>query len=837
MKKTILEILVSKNNEKWPWVFEYILIVLHKVFDDITRKNIFWKNKLEQSVFSLEITKMGNRIRFFIVSPDKYKNFLKNQIYAHYNDIEIIEVWDYLKKIPDDKLYVWKVNLKKHFLYTIKTFTEIQEEWTKDSVDPYSSITSALWRTWKYTLNTLQVNFVPILDWVWKKDLKDIINILISKYPKFIKKIMLSRYYFLIKIFLFPLIILMKLFYLLFKWNATEIIEEEKQAGNKEKQNDESLVMEDNIKMPQYFLNKIRKFWYKTDINLIHAWEDRVEAISSIKEIFSTLWIFSNFWLNSFGFRWIFRDEEIIQNVKNRNIKDFIILTTNELSWLVHLPTTYVKTPQINWISARAFEPPSNLPIIDPDLTDDIIPETDLTPIWKTNFRGTDMSFWIWPDDRRRHMYIIWKTWMWKTTLLENMIIDDIKKWRWVAVIDPHGDLAEAVIWHIPKSRTNQVIIFDPSDTDWPIAFNMLDNINSEHKSLVASGLVGIFKKIFWESWWPRLEHILRNTILALIEYPNTTLISIPLMLTSDVYRNKVVNKITDSVIKKFWTWEFAKMAPSQRSEAVWPILNKVWQFLSSTILRNILGQPKNSFSIRWAMDNKKIIIIKLSKGTIWEDASALLWAMMVTKFQMDAMSRADIPENKRIDFYLYVDEFQNFATDAFAVILSEARKYKLNLVMANQYIDQMQEDVQWAVFGNVWSLISFQVWYNDSRILKDVFAWDILEEDLMNLSKYNIYLKQLIDGMPSKIFSSKTFPPHNKNDEIFKTRYEKILYVSREKYSNSKEIVEGKINKTLLDLEKQEDEWEKKKEAFAEKKKEERIKKYEEKMAEKEGK
>jgi hypothetical protein len=498
----------------------------------------------------------------------------------------------------------------------------------------------------------------------------------------------------------------------------------------------------------------------------------------------------------------------------------------------VHLPTTYVKTPQINWVSARAFEPPSNLPIVDPDLTDDIEPESDLTPIWKTNFRWTNMSFWIWPDDRRRHLYVLWKTWMGKSTLLENMIIDDIRKGRWVAVIDPHGDLAEAVIGFIPKSRTNQTIIFDPSDTNWPIAFNMLDNVSPEHRPLVASGLVWIFKKIFWDSWGPRLEHILRNTILALVEYPNSTLISIPLMLTSDVFRNKVVNKITDPVVKNFWTNEFAKMAPNQKVEAAGPILNKVWQFLSSTILRNVLGQPKNSFSIRWAMDNKKIIIVNLSKGKIWEDASALLWAMMVTKFQMDAMSRADIPEDKREDFYLYVDEFQNFATDSFATILSEARKYKLNLVMANQYIDQMQEEVKWAVFGNVWSIISFQVWYHDATILKEVLGGEISEDDLMNLSKYDIYIKQLIDWMPSSVFSAWTIAPNTKNDEVFSSRYKKILSVSREKYSKSRKSVEDRINKSLNDVEKQEKEWDKKKVLFEEKKKEEKAKKHQEMLA-----
>lgn len=810
MDRKVLEILVDKNNIKWPWVFEHILIILHWVFEDFS-KSSFIKKSDPQPTFSFEITKVGNRIRFFIVSPKKYLNFISNQVYAHYSNVEIIEVWDYLENIPDSKLYVWKVSLSKHNYYPIKSFTEIQEDGSREMVDPFSSITSSLSMTWKYSLNTFQVNFTPIKNSDWKKNKNEIIDIIMSKSPNFLKNLMLSKHYIFIKIIIFPFILLSKLFWLFFKKTDWETSESSQEAVSDEKW--EALI----------FKNKLSLSWYSTSINVIHAWEDPVEARSAIREIYSTLWIFSFFWWNSFNLDWIYTDFETIDSIKSRSINSNIILSTNELSWLVHLPTSYVKTPQINWVSARAFEPPSNLPIVDPDLTDNITPETDLTPIWKTNFRWTNISFWVWPNDRRRHMYVLWKTWMWKSTLLENMIIDDIRKGRWVAVIDPHWDLAEAVIWHIPKSRTNQVIIFDPSDKDWPIAFNMLEDISPELRPLVASWLVWIFKKIFWDSWWPRLEHILRNTILALLEYPNTTLISIPLMLTSEVYRNKVVNKIKDPVVKKFWTSEFAKMAPNQRVEAIWPILNKVGQFLSSSILRNVLWQPKNSFSIRWAMDNQKIIIVNLSKWKIWEDASALLWAMLVTKFQMDAMSRADIWEDKRVDFYLYVDEFQNFATDSFATILSEARKYKLNLVMANQYIDQMQESVRWAVFGNVWSIISFQVWYHDASILKEVLTWEVTEDDLMNLKKYNIYTKQLIDGMPSPVFSASTFAPNKKNEEAFSKRYQKILQVSREKYSKSRKQVEEKIYQTIDDIDKQEALWEKKKLEYKEKEKQEK--------------
>ena len=317
------------------------------------------------------------------------------------------------------------------------------------------------------------------------------------------------------------------------------------------------------------------------------------------------------------------------------------ILSVTELAGMVHMPTLYVKTPGVNWVTTRRFEPPYNLP-------DATHPNT---PIGLSNFRGSTESFGIQPIDRARHVYIIGKTGMGKSTLLENMLYSDILSGRGIALIDPHGDLADTILANIPKSRTNDIVLFDPSDTDFPIGFNMLDNPNPELRPIVASGLVSIFKKMFAESWGPRLEYILRNTILTLLLIPDTTLVSIPLILTHESYRRRVISKITDPILIQFWTQEFEKMAPAQMSEAINPILNKVGQFLSSPILRNILGQPKNPFSLRWIMDNGKIFIVNLSKGKIGEDASALLGAMMVTKFQIEAMTRADIPEADRRDF------------------------------------------------------------------------------------------------------------------------------------------------------------------------------------------
>jgi hypothetical protein len=383
---------------------------------------------------------------------------------------------------------------------------------------------------------------------------------------------------------------------------------------------------------------------------------------------------------------------------------------------------------------------------------------------------------------------------MGKSTLLENMIFSDIQAGKGVGVVDPHGDLADAVLNFVPSHRTNDVVLFDPSDRDYPVAFNMLENIDPALNTIVCSGLVGIFKKIYGESWGPRLEHILRNTILSLLEYPNTTMLGIPRVLQDRDYRGKVVRKIKDPIVKSFWMNEFEKMDPKNRIEAISPILNKVGQFLSSPIIRNILGQPQSTLDLRFAMDHKKIIIVNLSKGKIGEDTSSLLGSMIITKFQLDAMSRANIPEKDRTDFYLYVDEFQNFATDSFATILSEARKYKLNLTMANQYIAQMPEEVRDAVFGNVGSILSFQVGFDDAEYLSGQYGEEVLPNDLVALSKYTAYSRLLIDGMPSKTFSFDTLPPPQL--EVEEGRLEKVIKLSRERYTTHREIVEDKIRR-----------------------------------------
>ncbi|MDP2709062.1 MAG: type IV secretion system DNA-binding domain-containing protein [bacterium] len=410
----------------------------------------------------------------------------------------------------------------------------------------------------------------------------------------------------------------------------------------------------------------------------------------------------------------------------------------------------------------------------------------------ETNFRNQNRKFGIKTDDRRRHMYLVGKTGMGKSTILENMIVDDIRSGKGVMVVDPHGDLAEKIIEYIPSSRVNDVIYFNPADIDYPIAFNIVEQVDAHLRHLVASGLIGVFKKLWADSWGPRLEYILRNAILAVLDYPGSTLLAITRMLSDKNFRKKVIEKIQDPVVKSFWVNEFSGYANNFASEAVSPIQNKVGQFLSSALIRNIVGQVKSSIDLREVMDTGKILILNLSKGRIGEDNSALLGAMMITKVQLSVMSRVDILEADRKDFYLYIDEFQNFTTDSFANILSEARKYRLNLIMAHQYIEQLGEIVKPAVFGNVGTLVVFRVGATDAEELVKEFTPVFAEEDLVNLAKYEFYIKLMIDGISSDPFSARGLPPLSEAEKT--GNKDKVIKVSRERYARQRAAVEEKI-------------------------------------------
>jgi len=418
----------------------------------------------------------------------------------------------------------------------------------------------------------------------------------------------------------------------------------------------------------------------------------------------------------------------------------------------------------------------------------------------ETTFRNIRQKFGIKLDDRRRHVYIIGKTGMGKTAMLQNMAIQDIQQGRGIGFVDPHGEAAEELLDFVPSNRINDVIYINPADLDYPIAFNVMESVEPEYRHLVAGGLMGVFKKIWPDVWSARMEYILNNSILALLEYPGSTLLGINRMLSDAEFRKKVVDKVTDPVIKAFWLNEFARYTQRYEVEATAAIQNKVGQFISVPLIRNSIGQVQSNINMRKIMDEGKILILNLSKGRMGEDNSTLMGALLITKLQLAAMSRVDIPEEKRKDFFLYVDEFQNFATESFVNILSEARKYRLALILAHQYITQMEETVRDAVFGNVGTLISFRVGAEDAEYLEKEFIPEFNAEDIVNLAKYNIYLKLMIDGLAGRPFSANTMPPFPRPEESNK---EKIIKVCRERYGTPRQEVEEKIIKWSGFLEK----------------------------------
>jgi len=414
----------------------------------------------------------------------------------------------------------------------------------------------------------------------------------------------------------------------------------------------------------------------------------------------------------------------------------------------------------------------------------------------ETDARNKHLKFGIKAKDRTKHMYVIGKTGMGKSTLLENLAIQDIENGEGIAFIDPHGGTAEKLLDYVPQHRIKDVLYFAPFDTEYPISFNVMEDVGADKRHLVVNGLMSTFEKIWVDAWSARMAYILNNTLLALLEFPGSTLLGVNRMLADKEYRKKVVDNVKDPSVKSFWIEEFGKYTERFAAEATPAIQNKVGQFTSNPLVRNLIGQPQSSFDIRKMMDEKKILIINLSKGRVGEGNAKLIGSMLITKIYLAAMSRADLSApvlNNLPNFYLYVDEFQSFANKSFADILSEARKYKLNLTIAHQYIEQMEEEVRDAVFGNVGTMITFRVGAYDAEVLEKEFAPTFTAEDLVNLGFVQIYLKLMIDGVSSQPFSAMTMAPIPKPEISYR---QDIIESSRRTYARPKAEVEEEIRK-----------------------------------------
>lgn len=466
--------------------------------------------------------------------------------------------------------------------------------------------------------------------------------------------------------------------------------------------------------------------------------------------------------------------------------KQYGVLNSDELATIYHLPNKSVETPHIFWLNAKRAPAPMQI-------------ASSGLYIGVSRYRGVDRPIFIGDDDRRRHLYIIGKTGTGKSQLLEELVIQDIKAGKGLAVIDPHGDLIDGILSRIPPERAEDVIYFDPSDGERPMGLNMLEASTEEQKHFVVTSIVGLMYKLYDPQKTgiigPRFEHAVRNAMLTVMYEPGTTFIEVVRILTDANFVQELLPKVQDPIIRRYWTDQIAQTADFHKSEVLDYIVSKFGRFVTNKLMRNIIGQSESSFNFRRVMDEGKILLVNLSKGKLGEENSNFLGLILVPRILIAAMSRQDVPESQRRDFYLYVDEFQNFATPDFAQILSEARKYRLSLTVANQFIGQMEEEVKNAVFGNVGTLITFRVGVTDANYLQHEFSPTFNEIDLINIDKYNAYVKTIVHNEPVKPFSvdmakDMSTVRAEQNQEVAKA----IIQLSRLKYGQARELIEAEI-------------------------------------------
>lgn len=754
-QNALLLLEIPRTNDKKELAAEQMFAALHGIFKP--------KRELltgRQDHISFEFASIGQRIRFYVWLPRHLQSFVEGQIYAQYPTAQISELdEDYASRpVSQPVIFSTELTLTDHETLPLKTFPSFE-------VDPLAAITATLAKLEQPNEEMwVQMLVRPISD-DWHRQSSRMVNRIKSGRGIWAGAGFASGISYLGQAF-------------------GALVRPPTETGKAYEPSERDKTRITAIE------EKSRKLGYQVKIRIVYAGNDQATARMRMQAMVGTFKQFNTTNLNGFQSRFASFDTTKVNDYKNRLFIDKgFILNIEEVASVFHLPHTTVETPNIVWATTKTAEPPANLPSYGQYAEDAI------SLFGTTNFRGSNTMFGLLRADRGRHVYILGQTGTGKSGLLELLTLSDIYYNQGFAVIDPHGDYATSILRYVPDRRIKDVIYFNPADTNFPIGFNPLELTDASTKGQVSSELVGVLKRMF-DSWGPRLEYILRFTILALLDYPGATMLDITRMLTEKKFREKVVAHIDDPVVKNFWITEFASWNEKFASEAVAPVLNKVGAFTANPIIRNIIGQPKSTFNIRKAMDEGKIFVVNLSRGLVGEDNAAILGAMIVTKIQLAAMSRADIPRlEDRRPFYLYVDEFQNFATDSFATILSEARKYALNLTIANQYISQMEETVRGAVFGNVGTMITFRVSPDDSPFLIKYYEPQFEAGDLSNFHNRHFVSSMSINGEKAAAFSGMTLnippPQHNNIDAI--------IAHSRQQYSSDIRAVEDAIRSATL--------------------------------------
>lgn len=763
LDSVLLVLEIPRANDKSELAAEQLFASLHGILRDPKELR---QNGGMQEHLSFEIASVKGRIRFYVWVPRTLQSFVEGQIYSQYPTVQIqVADEDYvLHERQHSVVYTSEIVLTEQEFLPIKTFQSFE-------VDPLAGITGTLAKLEDTDEEIwIQILVRPVAD-SWHKATERWTESVRKGSPMALFSGNFSFRW------------IGQLFEAL--WKPPEAGEASKGAGSELSERDKTRISEAE--------KKATKLGYQTKIRVAILGENQTNARLRMQAIVGTFKQFNSTNLNGFKAASDSFKKEDLAKYKARLFADRgYLLNIEEVASVFHLPHTNVETPNIVWASSKTAEPPATLPVI----TGNPAIDENISAFGLTNFRGINHQFGMLRYDRSRHVYIIGQTGAGKSGTLELFALSDIFHNQGYAIIDPHGDFAINNMKFIPASRVSDVVYFNPADTAYPLGFNPLEVTDPNQKTNISSEVIGVLKRMFGESWGPRLEYILRYTILALLDRPETTMLDITRMLTDKKFRKETLGYCTDTVVLQFWNVEFASWTDKFQAEAIAPVLNKVGAFTANPVIRNIIGQPKSTFNIRQIMDEGKILIVNLSKGLIGEDNAAILGSFLVTKIQLAAMSRSDIPNiEDRRPFYLYVDEFQNFATDSFATILSEARKYGLNLTVANQYISQMSETVRNAVFGNVGTMICFRVSADDSPILSKQFEPQFEPNDLLQMHNRNFVINMVINGEKQPAFSARTLnlPPTQTDLTL------KIIEQTRLRYSRSREEIEYEIAESIM--------------------------------------
>ena len=684
-----------------------------------------------QPTISFEIVARIEDIRFYIWAPRHLKDMIEKQVHGGYPDAEIIEVQEYNLFKEKGSVAYESLQLGGQNYFPLKTFKELP-------TDPMATLTSAMAKMGEGEAAAIQILISPASD-DWQKA------------------------------------------------GASFVTETKKQEADPEK-----AKFSVPAKKLEAVEEKIGKPGFETTIRIVVVSNNEASASVHLENIKSAFAQFSGEF-NSLKGRKIRREASFMEDFLYRYQPMFYfmnsrpsILNSEELASLYHYPNNQITTPHIYWVYAKTAPAPAKIP-------------TEGLYLGKSAYRGVQRDVFISEADRQRHMYIIGKTGTGKTELLKDLIMQDIKNGKGVCFMDPHGDAVQDLLQMIPADRAEDVIYFNPGDVNRPFGLNLLEAKTEHEKHFAATAVINMFYKLFdpYKTGivGPRFEHAVRNAMLTAMSEEGTTFIEVMRILTDAKYVQEILPKVQDPIVRRYWTDQIAQTADFHKSEVLDYVVSKFGRFVTNKMIRNIIGQSTSSFSFREVMDTGKILLINLSKGEMGEENSNFLGLIVVPRILMAAMSRADIPEENRRDFYLYVDEFQNFATPDFAQILSEARKYKLNLTVANQFIGQVDEEVKNAVFGNVGSIISFRVGVSDANYLAHEFTPTFGEDDLLNIERFHVYIKTIVNNEPVPPFSMDL----HKNIEEQKAAMSKkmsdiITEMSRLKYGRDARLVDAEI-------------------------------------------